>query len=132
MAVVFVDTGTEIVSDAILGIAGAGGPATATGFYIHWGTGGGTVTATNTDIDLAQPATEVRVSATSETQPSADTTQWVGRLTNQKAGGVTISEAGLFIDATGTATDMLIRGDHADVGLATEDIIEYTITLQMT
>ena len=130
--VVFVDTGTEIVADAVLGIAGAGGPATATGFYIGWGTGGsGTLsTATAGDVDLSAPATESRVSATSETQPSADTTQWVGRL--QTTTAKTIEEAGLFIDATGTATDMLIRGNHDAVGLATDDIIEYTISLQMT
>ncbi len=66
----------------------------------------------------------------SESQSAADTLQWIGRLTTTTA--KTIEEFGFFIDATGTATDMLIRANHGAVSLATDDIIEYTLTLQMT
>lgn len=130
VAVIYVDNGTELVSDALLTLVGAS--VTASGFYIGWGTGGSSSggTATNTDVDLEAEATEVRVSATSETQSAADTDQWIGRLTTTTV--KTIEEAGLYIDATGTATDMLIRGSHGGVVLATDDIIEYTFSLQQT
>ncbi len=130
MAVVFVDNGTFIFTDHVLGIAG-GGP-TASGFYMGWGTGGGTSTATNTDVDLGNPATEARVSATVEQEDgtASDTAQFIGRLT-KTAVPKTINEFGFYIDATGTATDMIVRADHGDVTLATDDQIEYTLTIQM-
>ncbi len=130
MAVIYVDNGTELVSDALLALVGAS--VTASGFYIGWGTGGSGTggTATNTDVDLEAPATESRVSATAESQSSADTDQWVGRLTTTTS--KTIEEAGLYIDATGTATDMLIRANFGAVALATDDVIEFTFQLQQT
>lgn len=125
-AVIFVDSGTEIVSDLIMN---GGGTAT---FYIGWGTGGSSTgaTATNTDVDLAAAATEARVTATTEDQPSGDTNRWIGRLTAETS--KTIEEVGLFQHGTGTATDMIIRGSHGGLTLATDDIVEYTVTLQMT
>jgi len=129
-ATIFVDNGTELVVDRISGFT-SGGP-TATGFYIGWGTGGSSTggTATNTDVDLEAEATEARVSATTEDQSAADTNRWIGTL--QTISVQTIEEAGLYIDATGTATDMLIRANHGGVVLATDDQIEYTFTLQIT
>jgi hypothetical protein len=129
-ATIYVDNGTELVSDMMLAFTGAS--VTASGWYIAWGTGGSSTgaTATNTDVDLAARATETAVSATSETQSAADTNQWVGRL--QTTTVKTIEEAGLFIDATGTATDLIIRASHGGVVMATDDIIEYTFTLQQT
>ena len=126
----FVDNGTDLVSDALLTLVGAS--VTASGFYIGWGTGGSSTggTATNADVDLEAPATEARVSATSETQSAADTDQWRGTL--QTTTAKTIEEAGLFINATGTATDMIIRANHGGVVMATDDQIEYTFSLQMT
>ena len=130
VATLYVDNGTDLVSDALLSIVGAS--VTASGFYIGWGTGGSSTggTATNTDVDLEAPATEARVSATSETQSAADTNQWIGTL--QTTTVKTIEEAGLFIDATGTSTDMIIRANHGGVVLATDDQIEYTFSLQQT
>ena len=126
----YVDNGTELITDQTLGIVGTA--VTASGFYIGWGTGGSSTggTATNTDVDLEAPATEARVSATSESESAADTAQWVGTL--QTTTVKTIEESGLFIDATGTATDMLIRANHGGVVLATDDQIEYTFTIQQT
>lgn len=128
-AVVYVDNGTELVSDALLALVGAS--VTASGFYIGWGTGGSSTgaTATNADVDLAARATEAFVSATSETQSAGDTNQWIGRL--QTTTVKTIEEVGLFV-ACGTATDMLIRNSHGGLSLATDDIVAYTITLQQT
>ena len=130
VATLFVDNGTELVSDALLTLVGAS--VTASGFYIGWGTGGSSTggTATNADVDLEAPATEARVSATTEDQSAPDTNRWVGTL--QTTTVKTIEESGLFIDATGTATDMLIRANHGGVVMATDDQIEYTYTLQMT
>lgn len=132
MAVVYVDNGTELVSDALLSLVGAS--VTASGFYIGWGTGGSSTgaTATNADVDLAAQATEARVSATGESQSAADTNQWIGRITNNGGASKVIEEAGLFIDATGTATDMLIRGSFGGITVATSDVVEFTITLQQT
>jgi len=126
----FVDNGTELVSDSILTLVGAS--VTASGFYIGWGTGGSSTggTATNTDVDLEAPATEARVSCTGESQSAADTNQFIGTL--QTTTVKTIEESGLYIDATGTATDMLIRANHGGVVMATDDQIEYTYTLHMT
>ena len=130
MAVIFVDNGTDLVSDALLALVGAS--VTASGFYIGWGTGGSGTggTATNTDVDLEAPSSEARVSATAESQSSADTDQWIGTL--QTTTVKTIEEAGLFIDATGTSTDMIIRANHGGVVMATDDQIEYTFSLQYT
>ena len=129
-ATILVDNGTDLLSDALLALVGAS--TTASGFYIGWGTGGSSTggTATNTDVDLEAPATESRVSCTGETQ-SGDTNTFVGTLTAVGT-AKTVEEAALYIDATGTATDMLIRANHLQVGLATEDQIEYTFTLQIT
>ena len=129
-ATILVDNGTDLLSDALLPLVGAS--VTASGFYIGWGTGGSSTggTATNTAVDLEAPATESRVSCTGETQ-SGDTNTFVGTLTAVGT-SKTVEEAALYIDATGTATDMLIRANHLQVGLATEDQIEYTFTLQIT
>ena len=128
-AIIYVDNGTELVSDMMLAFTGAS--VTASGWYIAWGTGGSGTggTATNTDVDLEARATEAAVSATSETQ-SGDTNTWVGRL--QTTTAKVIEEVGLFVDATGTATDMIIRANFGEVSLATDDIIEFTISLQQT
>jgi hypothetical protein len=129
-AVYFVDNGTELVSDALLALVGAS--VTASGFYVGWSTGGsGTLaTATNTDVDLSATSTSTRASATSETQSAADTNQWVARLTSTVT--QEIQSAGLYIDATGTATDMLIHGTFGGISLVNSDVIEFTFTLQQT
>ena len=130
MAVIFVDNGTDLVSDALLALVGAS--VTASGFYIGWGTGGSGTggTATNTDVDLEAPSSEARVSATAESQSSADTDQWIGRITSTQT--QVIEEAGLYIDATGTATDMIIRANFGEVSVVNNDIIEFTFQLQQT
>ena len=130
MAVIFVDNGTELFSDFVLAVVG--GTVTASGFFMGWGTGGSSTggTATNTDVDLRAEATEARVSCTGESQSAPDTNQFIGRLTKTDVAS-TIEEFGFYI-GTGTATAMVIRANHGGVALATEDIIEYTLTIQMT
>ena len=128
-AIIFVDNGTELMADAMLSHTGA--TVTASGWYMGWGTGGsGTLgTATNTDVDLRAEATEARVSATAETQ-AGDTNTFIGRLT--AIGAQSIEEFGFYTDATGTATDMFVHANFDSVGLATDDIIEFTLNFQFT
>lgn len=96
-----------------------------TGDYIGWGTGAGT--AVVGDTILFTEAAEARVVAT-RTQPSADTIQWVGSLTS--ASGQSITNAGNFTALTvGT---LIVKGDFTAIVLATGDIIQFTITLQVT
>lgn len=117
-----VDGGQEFIVDLLDGTV-ASAPAT---YFIGWGTGGsgtlGTVTATQDD--LRQEATEVRAT-TAESQPGSKINQWVGTL--QTTVTKTIEEAALFVSATGGV--MLIVGNHDAVGLATDDQIQYTVTL---
>ena len=123
-AVVYTTTGKNWVVDKVDNTVGA-----AT-FYIAWGTGGSSTggTATAGDTTLSARATEAAV-ITTNSQPSADTNQWVGTLTTTTV--KVIEEAGLFA-GTSTATTMIIRGSHGGVVLAVSDSIQYTISLQQT
>lgn len=126
MAAVFTTSGTFFLTDLL--IAGT----TATGWFIGYGSG--TTTEGASDLDLDSVSTDVRVTATAvEEQPSAsDTAQFVGTVTIGAAGGISVEEAGLFWDATGTASKMLIRGTHTTVAAAQNDQIRYTFRLQQT
>ena len=99
--------------------------------FIGWGTGGsGTLsTATTTDTGLQASATE-SFATTAVSQPATDTNQWVGTLTNQKAGGKTVEEAGVFTASTAAGGVMIIRATHSSTTLATGDAIQYTFSLQ--
>lgn len=109
--------------------------ATATNFWIAWGTGGSSTggTATSADTGLKAAATEAWAPATLS-QPAVDTNQFVATIT---AGtGKTIEEMIVFAGtstATGTSTNRcLIRASHGGQTLATGDAIQYTVTLQTT
>lgn len=100
--------------------------ATVTGWYISWGSG--TVTDSKTSTGLEAEATETRVTATSETQSAADTFQWIGTFTAGSA--KTVSETGLHTAATDG--DLPIFGTYTGIVLATDDQVQYTITLEQT
>lgn len=127
MAAVFTNSGefwhVDLISMAVTG--------PTAGWYIGWGSG--TTTEAKTDVDLEAAATESRVTATDEGQQAgaSDIMQWIGTLT-KTAVTADISEAGLFWDATSTASDIMIHGTHTAVSLATEDQIRYTFTLEYT
>lgn len=127
MAIAYCTTGkAEIVKRII-------GSSTATVYYIGWGTGGsGTLaTATVGDTLLFAEATEARVLATLSAT-TVDTAQFVATITNQKAGGKTIEEGGVF-GATSTATaPLIIHTTFGDITTATGDSIQFTFTLQQT
>jgi hypothetical protein len=109
--------------------------ATATNFWIAWGTGGSSTggTATSADTGLKAAATEAWAAA-ALSQPAVDTNQFVATIT---AGtGKTIEEAILFAGTT-TATSVatnrcIIRASHGGQTLATGDAIQYTFSLQTT
>lgn len=125
MAVAYTTNGKGLVVDLV------DNTITVATFFIGWGTGGSSTgsTATIGDTALQAEATEARVSST-VSQPAADTNQFVATITNQKAGGKTVEEVGVFnASAAGT---LLIRGTHGGVALATGDSIQYTVTLQQT
>ena len=123
VATVYVNAGQNFVADVIDGTTNA----TDQDYRIAWGTGGSSTGGTATDADTALEAEATEVRATTVTsQPSTDTNQWVGTLTAGTA--KTIEEAGLFTTATGGT--MIIRGSHGGITLATDDSIQYTITLQ--
>ena len=125
MAVTYSTAGRGLVVDLIDNTIGA-----AT-MFIGWGTGGSSTgsTATISDTALQAEATESRAT-TVVSQPTADTNQWVGTLTNQKAGGKIIEEVAVL--SASTAGTLLIRSTHGGVSVATGDSIQYTITLQQS
>jgi hypothetical protein len=123
MTAKFTNSGEFWVTDLILG------GASATDWHIGWGTG--TATDVKADDDLGAAATEARVTATAiEETTASDTARWIGTLTAGTA--KSIEEAGLFWDATGTTSKMLIRGTHSTVAVAISDQIRYTFTLEQT
>jgi hypothetical protein len=116
MADVLVNAGEDFIVDQI--------DAFGT-YYLAWGTGAGT--AAKTDTTLFTEASEARV-ATTDSQPSSDTMQWVGTITAD--GSKTITNAGVF-DAS-TVGNLIVKGDHTGVAVVLSDQIEYTVTLQIT
>lgn len=108
------------------------GTASATLWWIAWGTGGSSTgaTATSADTGLKAAATEAWAAAT-PSQPTDATNRFVATIT---AGtGKTIEEAILFAGtttATGTSTNRCIaRISHGGQTLATGDAIQYTIDI---
>ena len=99
--------------------------------YVGWGTG--VTEADPVQTDLVNASNEARVVGT-ESQPAADTQQWVATVT--AAGNQTVTEVGLF-DGAGAGTPpsggvMWLRKNLAAVVLLTGDSIAWTITIQAT
>lgn len=97
----------------------------ATNAKVAWGTGAGT--AAKGDTTLFTEASEARVAAT-VSQPASDKNQWVGTLTAN--GAKTITNAGLFDAAA--AGNLIVKGDFTGIVLATNDKIEFTISLEQS
>lgn len=125
MGTVYTSEGEALLADLITNAA-AGTTATFTAWFISWGSG--TVTDAKGSTGLEAEATEARVTATTEDQSAADTNRWIGTLTAGTA--KTVSETGLHTLATNGT--MVIFGTYTGVALATDDQVQYTITLQQT
>lgn len=91
-------------------------------YYVGWGTGAGT--AAKTDTTLFTEASETRV-ATTDSQPSSNTMQWLGTITAD--GTKTITNAGIF-DAS-TSGNLIVKSDFTGVALNASDSIQFTFQL---
>jgi len=117
-----VDKGKEVMIAAL----NTSGPV-----HIGWGTGGTTVTETDTTLNTE--ASENRVSGTKSvvtTTKDNDTYQVVGEMTAD--GTKTVDNAGLFTDTKANDGDLVVKGGFTGVALEENDKIEFTIKIQQT
>ena len=122
MATFFCDCGTAWLTQLM------NATVAATTYFVGWGTGG---PATGSNV-VSKGATAI--SSEIQARNSAGSSisvfnqeQWIAVLTATAARSIT--NAGLFHNNSGT---LLIGGDFATVALATNDRIEFTITLTST
>jgi len=118
MPVVFTDKGQERVLDHALGTAA---PAN---YFVAMGTGA-TAPAVG-DTTLQTESAEARV-ITTDSKSALNVAQWIGKIVSLSI--QTITEAGIF-DAL-TVGNMYIRGTFTGIGLAVNDAIEFTTTLEL-
>jgi len=123
VATIYTDAGEAAIVDLIDGVGST--VLSAANAKVAWGTGAGT--AVKADTILFTEASEARVAA-AISQPTADKNQWVGTITADA--GKTITNAGLFDAAT--VGNLVIHGDFTGIVLATNDKIEFTISLEQT
>jgi hypothetical protein len=131
VASVLVNAGRAIITNRIR----AGGTEP---LQIGWGTGAGTAVVTDTtlftekDVDLTA-GTGTRTTGTSSQQTTAvtnDTYRVVGTRTATGAG--TVTNAGLFDNATIGSGNLFVKGDFTGIGLGSGDAIAFTFNLQFT
>jgi hypothetical protein len=134
MATLVVNGGRAIISGRMIGAT----PSQAEPKYIGWGTGAGTTGATDTtlftekDVDLST-GTGTRTTGTGSqvtTTTTNDTYQVTGTRTATGAGSVT--NAGLFDNATMGSGSLFLKGDFTSIGLASGDSIAFTIKAQFS
>lgn len=126
MATKVVDGGLDIVTNRILGSG-------TEPKYIGWGTSAGTAAVTDTtlfgekDVDLSGTSGTRTTGSGSRvtTTTSNDTVQWTGTRTATGAGSVT--NAGLWDNATIGSGNLFLKGDFTSIGLASGDSIAFTI-----
>jgi hypothetical protein len=125
------DSGLDIVTNRIKG-------AGTEPLNIGWGTSAGTTARTDTtlfgekDVDLAA-TTGSRTAGTSSrvtTTKTNDTYQVVGTRTATGAG--TVTNAGLWDNATIGSGNLFLKGDFTGIGLSSGDAIQFTIKAQQT
>ena len=117
-----VDKGKELMISAL----NTSGPV-----HIGWGTGGDTVSETDTSLNTE--ASEDRVSGTKSivtTTKDNDTYQVVGEITAD--GSKTIDNAGLFTDTAANDGDLVVKGGFTGVPVDEGDKIEFTVKIQQT
>lgn len=125
MAAVVTDVGLALIVTRVRGIA-SNEPK-----YLDWGTGAGT--AVVTDTTLFSESTEARVTGTSSAatiQTTGDTYQVVGTLTAN--GTKTITNVGLFDNATKATGTLFFKADFPGVTLNAGESIEFTLQSQLT
>jgi hypothetical protein len=106
--------------------------------YIGWGTSAGTAAATDTtlfgekDVDLSTGSgTRTTGSSSSVTTTNTgDTYQVTGTRTATGAGSVT--NAGLWDNATIASGTLYLKGDFTSIGLSSGDSIAFTIKVKFS
>lgn len=102
--------------------------------FIGWGTGAGSAVATSTslsterDVDLAGTS-GTRTTGTSSVQTTTttgDTYRVVGTRTMTATGPVTVTNAGLFDNATIASGSLFMLGDSLSIALSLNDSIQFT------
>jgi hypothetical protein len=125
-ATVLTNVGTAIVTNRMTG-------AGTEPVYIGWGTGAGTAVVTDTtlftekDVDLST-GTGTRTTGSSSrvtTTVTNDTYQVAGTRTATGAG--TVTNAGLWDNATMGSGVLFVKGDFTGIGLAIGDAITFTV-----
>lgn len=124
MATVLTNAGRSILTNRIL--AGGTEPKQA-----GWGTGAGTAAAADTTLfteaNTTFGATGTRVAGTSSQQTTTvtnDTYQVTATITS--GGTNTITNAGLFDNATIGSGNLFIKGDFTGIGVSSGDSILFT------
>lgn len=123
MTTFFCDCGTAWLTQLV------NATITVTGYFIGWGTGGpatGSNVVSKGTTAISSEASPARVAAATSIT-AFNQQQWTAVLTATAATSVT--NAGLFHNNSGT---VLVAGDFATVPLATNDRIEFTVTLTST
>ena len=117
MATVFCDCGTAWLTQLL------NATIVTTTYRIGWGQGTGTAAKADTTLysELGSRA------ATANSITAFNQMQWVATQTATAASSIT--NAGLFHNNSGT---LLIKGDFSTIALATNDRIEFTISLTST
>jgi len=131
MATVVTDAGLAIITNRIVGSG-------TEPKYVGWGTGAGTAAVADTTLftekaDDLSTGTGTRVTGTSSrttTTKTNDTYTVVGTITATGAG--TVTNAGLFDGSTIGSDNLFVKGDHASIGLAVSDAIEYTFNVKFS
>jgi hypothetical protein len=119
MAVVITNVGEQWACDRMSGVSALNGS------FVGWGTGAGT--ANKTDTTLFTEASEARVSGTVTTNGSGASAKYQVVATITANGSKTITNAG-NLDAS-TVGNLIVHGDFTGIALATNDQIQFTITI---
>lgn len=119
MATVLTNVGEQYVCDFLSAVTAL------TPQYVGWGTGADT--ADKTDTTLSTESAETRIAGTLTTQGTGASAKFQCVATITSLSGQTITNAGL-LDAV-TSGKLIIFGDFGGIVLATDDSIEFTITL---
>lgn len=130
MATVIVNGGHALVTARVSSAAGTEMK------YVGWGTGAGTAVVGDTtlftekDVDVST-GTGTRTTGTGTQQTTTqtnDTYRVVGTRTATGAG--TITNAGLFDNATMGSGTLYCKGDFTGIGLASGDAIQFTFNVK--
>lgn len=134
MATVIVNGGQAIPSGRMIGST----PSQAEPKFIGWGTGAGTAAVANTTLFTE---TALDLSTTSGTRTTGSSSQVTTTLTNDTyqvtgtltaSGSGTVTNAGLWDNATIGSGTLYLKGDFTGIALASGDSIAFTIKVKFS